>query len=178
MKEEKWTEAMRAFDEKMKTLLENDREGIFKNITKDTKRNPSRMPAFELQTEPDMVLRVHIGLPSAFRFGWVDAELWYMDRDNDRFPGILMCRSEGEGIEDAVESLFNWWNKRKADELLHDIQDLFWHISEDNANQYEINKDITNGDWYRKPLFVKCKDDQYGESTVEEGSADVEPSKP
>ena len=160
MKEEKWTEAMRAFDEKMKTLLENDREGIFKNITKDTKRNPSRMPAFELQTDSDMVLRVHIGLPSAFRFGWVDAELWYMDRDNDRFPGILMCRSEGESIDNAVESLFDWWNKRKADSLVHNVQDLFWHISEDNANQYEINKDITNGDWYRKPLFVKRKDNQ------------------
>ncbi|MFA6911235.1 MAG: hypothetical protein WCQ59_08945 [Candidatus Cloacimonadaceae bacterium] len=37
---------------------------------------------------------------------------------------------------------------------------MFWHISEDNANQYEINKEIMNGDWYRKPLFVKRKDNQ------------------
>lgn len=157
MKEINMTEVFEAFDVKLKSLLENDHEEIIKDITKDRKLNPSRMPAFQVQTSPDIVLRVQVALPESSMFHPITAQLWYVDRNKERFPGILMWYACGDSVDDAVENLFIDWNKRNADEMVHTIHDMFWHVNSDKASQYDNNKEIMRGEWYRKPLFVRSE---------------------
>lgn len=157
-KEINMQEVFDSFSKKFSELEQNNKYDNFLDITRDSKRNPSRMPAFQVQLHPDYVIRVHIALPNSILYIPVVAELHVVDRDHDSNKGIFLWRSYGYSIDEAVENLFDEWNRREADDVVQILFDSFQFISEDRADAYDINPDILNGTYYRKPKFIKNKE--------------------